>query len=288
VTPARSIRSAELRFDILGCPIQVRTPSPFAESLIRRLYAGYPDPPAGTPDVVLQLGTVTREGNRLWSVSAGGDEIAADPRLGPMLNRLEFEICRRVIEYRRDRIMLHGALLSRDGTSLFLSGASGAGKSTLALALSGRGFQVATDDVVLLDPGSASVDAIPRCFHLDLQSKRLLRDAGVTFPWRSLRHDFVTPADLETSSPSSQRLDTLICLHRTNSDTPELTPLSQAEMTGFLLHESAWGRHSAGEVLQTLTRLTGQARCYKLVMGRLDASVRLLDQLACSRLTPGI
>lgn len=283
MTPAPCASFAELRFDILGCRIQIETRSRVVQHLIRGLYTGYPDNQGNAPDAVFQLQTIGRNGTRFWRLSAGGEEIAALPRLGPMLSRLEYEICHRVIAKRRDRVMLHGAVLSRGGTSLFISGPSGAGKSTLGLALSAHGFRIDTDDVALLDIESATVDPIPRCFHLDVRSKRLLRHAGIKFPEASLRNNFVTPADLETCTPRSFRLDNLVFLDRTRSSSPCLAPLSQAEMTAFLLHESAWGGHAAGEVLSALIRVTRQARCYKLVMGQLDASAQLLDELICSR-----
>lgn len=51
---------------------------------------------------------------------------------------------------RRGHSLLHGAALASEQTSFAIIGPSGAGKSTLASALSRRGFQLLTDDVVVL------------------------------------------------------------------------------------------------------------------------------------------
>jgi hypothetical protein len=285
LTPAACVDPAVLRFDILGCRVGIATRSRLVQRLVRRLYGNYTDTAAGQPETVLQINTISQDGNRLWTLAAERDPISSDANLGSVLNRLEYEICRRVIERRRDLIMLHGALVSRDGAALFISGESGAGKTTLSMALSTRGFHVETDDVALFEASSTTFHPIPRCFHLDSRSKRLLRETGVQIPEASGRHSFVTPADLQACGSRGPTPDTLIALSPARSDSPALVPLTQAEMTGLLMRESAWGRQSGGEVLTAVIRLTRRARCYQLTMGSLDASVNLLDEL-CRRSTP--
>lgn len=281
MTPAACVDPAVLRFDILGSRIGLATRSPLVQRLVRRLYGDYTDTAAGQPDTLLQIDTINPDGHRLWTLAAERDPVSSDPDLGAVLNRFEYEICRRVIERRRDLIMLHGALVSRDGAALFISGESGAGKTTLSVALSARGFHVETDDVTLFEASSTKFHPIPRCFHLDSQSKRLLRDAGVPIPAASGRHNFVTPADLQACGTHGPTPHTLIALSPTRTTSPALLPLTQAEMTGLLMRESAWGRHSGGEALSALIRLTRQARCYRLTMGSLEASVNVLDELMC-------
>jgi len=157
---------AALRFDILGCRVGIVTRSHLVQRLVRRLYREFTDTSAGSPDTLVQVNTISHDGKRLWTVAAERDSVSSHPDLGTALNQLEYEICRRVIDRRRDLILLHGALVSRDGAALFISGESGAGKTTLSLALSGRGFHVETDDVALLESSSATFHPIPRCFHL--------------------------------------------------------------------------------------------------------------------------
>ena len=41
---------------------------------------------------------------------------------------------------------LHGALLTKDGQTLFLSGPGGAGKTTTALAFADAGYEILSDD----------------------------------------------------------------------------------------------------------------------------------------------
>ena len=285
MTSAARLSCAELRFDILGHRIQIGTRSTVVNQLVRGLYRNYADNSTAEPQTRLEIKSFRRNGNRLWTLAIESEEVVSHRRLGPVLNQLEYEICRRVIEQRRDRIMLHGALVSHSGTALFIAGPSGAGKSTLSVALSAYGFRVETDDIALLDTSSAAVNPIPRCFHLDSRSKRLLRAAGLEFQASAARNNFITPADLENGAAPCLNPDILIFLSRTASNSPTFTPVTQAEMAGLLLHESAWGRHSAAEALSALVRLTRNARCYKLVMGGLQASAQVLHELVCSRQT---
>lgn len=279
MTPAICADPAILRFDILGCRVGIATRSRLVERLVGRLYRDYTDTSAEPPDTLLQVSPISQDGKLRWTLAAGREPVSCHPDLGTALNVLEYEICRRVIDRRRDLVMLHGALVSRDGMALFISGKSGAGKTTLSLALSARGFHVETDDVALFEASSMRFHPIPRCFHLDSRSKQLLRATGVQMPETSERHSFVTPADLRACATRGPTPNVLIALTRTESDSATLATLTQAEMTGLLMRESGWGGHSAAEVLSALVRLTRQARCYQLTMGSLDASVKVLDGL---------
>ena len=72
-----------------------------------------------------------------------------------------------------------------------LVGPSGAGKSTLSVALSRRGFTLATDDVALLDPRTLHIFPIPSCVHLDRHSVLLLEADGVRLPNAGRQFSFV-------------------------------------------------------------------------------------------------
>jgi len=62
---------------------------------------------------------------------------------------LTTELCRRT---GGGGLLLHAAMLERDGRALLLAGAPGAGKSTLSVALATSGFGYLSDDVVAVTP----------------------------------------------------------------------------------------------------------------------------------------
>lgn len=72
-----------------------------------------------------------------------------------------------------DRQPLHAAAVSRNGTTLLLTGSSGTGKSTLAYALGCAGFEVMTDDSVYLQTRpSLRAWGIPRHLHISDDARR--------------------------------------------------------------------------------------------------------------------
>ena len=64
---------------------------------------------------------------------------------------LKAQLIEAVLRCARYEVALHAAALERQGQALLLVGSPGAGKTTLAIALSRIGFNVAGDDVLLLD-----------------------------------------------------------------------------------------------------------------------------------------
>ena len=61
------------------------------------------------------------------------------------------------------------------------------------LALAAHGYRIGGDDVALLNPKSGTIRPVPRCFHLDARSRRLLRNLRLPMPEESLRNAFLTP-----------------------------------------------------------------------------------------------
>jgi hypothetical protein len=60
------------------------------------------------------------------------------------------------------RIMLHGAVIARDGEAMLLVGGSGAGKSTLAAAALVGGWELLGDDLCVFRPESGRIQSVRR------------------------------------------------------------------------------------------------------------------------------
>jgi HprK-related kinase A len=67
-------------------------------------------------------------------------------------------------------LILHAAVVARDGRAVILPGQSGQGKSTLCAALVARGWRHISDEFALLDPASLAVTAHPRPISLKNRS----------------------------------------------------------------------------------------------------------------------
>lgn len=78
-----------------------------------------------------------------WERAGSLNEASVTPLLVDTLRKFAYR--------HSDYLMaLHSALLVREGKGVLLPGASGSGKSTLAAAMTARGFDCATDEVVVL------------------------------------------------------------------------------------------------------------------------------------------
>ena len=67
-------------------------------------------------------------------------------------------------------LILHSAVVARDGRAVIIPGQSGQGKSTLCAALVSRGWRHVSDEFALMDPASLMITAHPRPISLKNQS----------------------------------------------------------------------------------------------------------------------
>jgi HprK-related kinase A len=74
-----------------------------------------------------------------------------------------------------DHLIVHAAVLERDGRALVLPGRPGAGKSTLAAALALSGFRLLSDEMALISLGDGLLQPIPRPVSLKDTSIDIIR-----------------------------------------------------------------------------------------------------------------
>jgi len=257
----------------------VAAESPLALEFLRRLYGSCVN--QGTELSGERFSLERREGDRRrsWEVYHGAERLAGELSLGAALNHLEYQICLQIIDNNPNLIALHGATVLTASGAAFISGPSGAGKTTLSLALAARGYRVGGDDVALLDPRTHTIRPLPRCFHLDARSRRLLRNVGLSMPARTLRYAFMTPMDLGTRHAPASPVRLLLYLGRAENRRSQLQELSQGEMIVRLLSETPRGARSPNEILAALRPLVCASACYYLLRGRLSDTAETVAAL---------
>jgi hypothetical protein len=266
------------RFNVFGYTFGFAALSAPAHQLLYRLYGSFVADEADVTDT-FDL-EASRAGHaHVWTVSLGSQVVIQRPSLGSALSYFEYEVCQRVIAQSSDWIVLHGATLSTPQGAAFISGASGAGKTTLALALGARGYRVGGDDLALLGTQTGEVRPMPRCFHLDQRSRRLLRATGLRIPAQAARHQFVTPTDLDPSTAPLPPIRLIVLLSSGQGREPQLIPLTQAETVVRLRTEIRWGQYPALDLLSALSRLTSGTTCYQLTRGELRRTADLVGSL---------
>ena len=155
-------------------PVAFRVGSDWAGPVaaLRHLYAGYPE--ADVPDCTVRL-SAPRPWRR-WvrpQVAIGGDLMLPGTVPLPLDHALlaaEMSMNLQVALGWRRHLLLHAAVVERDGEAVILTGESGAGKSTLAALLMARGWRLLGDEFALLSPGDGQLSPHPRLVSLKNES----------------------------------------------------------------------------------------------------------------------
>lgn len=155
-------------------PVSFRIGSDWAApgAELRDLYAGFPA--ADVPDCTVRL-AAPRPWRR-WvrpQVAIGGDLTLPGTVPLPLEHALlaaEMAMNLQVALGWRRHLLLHAAVVEKDGQAAILTGESGAGKSTLAALLTGRGWRLLGDEFALLSPADGLLSPHPRLVSLKNES----------------------------------------------------------------------------------------------------------------------
>lgn len=158
----------QVRIGPVGFRIGSDWRAPIAQ--LETLYAAYPKPVDGVPDFTVRL-FAARPWRRMVrpAVMIGGDYVLPEAAPLPLAQGLlaaEMGMNLQMALGQRHFLLLHAAVVERDGQALILTGVSGAGKSTLAALLSLRGWRLMGDEFALLDPATGLLHAFPRLVSL--------------------------------------------------------------------------------------------------------------------------
>ena len=137
------------------------------------LYAGYPEP-ASVPDFTVRL-----EAPRPWrrwlrpQVAVAGDLTLPGALPLPLAHALlaaEMAMNLQLALGWRRHLLLHAAVVERDGRAVILTGESGAGKSTLAALMMAGGWRLLGDEFAMLAPDTGLLHPHPRLVSLKNES----------------------------------------------------------------------------------------------------------------------
>lgn len=152
---------------------------------LRALYHGYPD--TEVPDFTVRL-----DAPRPWrrrvrpQVAIGGDLTLPGAQPLPLAHGLlaaEMAMNLQVALGWRRHLLLHAAVVERDGRAVVLTGESGAGKSTLAALLTARGWRLLGDEFALVAPDTGLLHPHPRLVSLKNESVAVVAQALPDARW---------------------------------------------------------------------------------------------------------
>ena len=268
---------------------------PEIASALHLLYADFPiEPPGGICDFHARLQRLRRSA---WSRSVERVQFLLDDTsvLEPFprscaITLLEWGLNACVYRSANQFIMVHAAVVERDGCALLLPGRPGAGKSTLCAALVSAGWRLLSDEVALIDPAAGRLWPVARPISLKNQAIDVIRRfaPGLVFGPITTGTSKGTVAHVKPPSSSVRRIEEAawprwIVLPRYIDGAPlQLQPESKAQAFVGLARNSFNYALLGERAFVSLARTVGACACYRLTYSALDGAVAAMNTLARS------
>ena len=162
-------------------PFTAKIISPFRHFAARfqAVYAHYPLLDKAVPDFVIRVagtGGLRRFMRRqsMAYINTPPPYIPLPEHMAPLMFEQALNWC--VATRTFTHLLLHAAVVEKNGKALIIPGQSGQGKSTLCSALVTRGWRHLSDEFCLLDPATGLITAHPRPISLKNESIQAMRD----------------------------------------------------------------------------------------------------------------
>ena len=184
-------------------------------------------------------------------------------------------------------LILHSAVLARDGLAAIMPGPPGWGKSTLCAALSLRGWRLLSDEVALIRPADRQIMPVPRPVGLKEGSIDIIRrfdaNAKVGRAWPGTRKG--TVAHMRPPVESLARADEpatpawIICPRYEADAKTRLWRIPNADAFLHVAHD-AFNYSLLGHVgFETLANTVEQCDCYAFVYSDLEEAITAFNGL---------
>lgn len=168
-------------------------------------------------------------------------------------------------------LVMHAAVVARDGAALVMPGEPGAGKSTLCAALTFLDdWRLLSDELAILAPEIGKLQASPRPICLKNESVELVSAMpGVTLGplYRDTRKGTVTHAaapEASQSRPEPAKCRWIVFPHYSATDAPYCEELGRAEAFARIAEQS-FNRDRMGESgFRALCAMLNEARCFEI------------------------
>lgn len=192
-----------------------------------------------------------------------------------------------VSSHANDYLIIHAAVIEKDGHAVILPAPPGSGKSTLCAALVNNGWRLLSDELALIRVSDGKVVPLPRPVSLKNQSIDIIKSfaPGAIFSWSvndtmkgSVAH-MKPPADsVFRAAETAQASWIVFPKYQPDSSTSlKAVPQSRAFMR---VADNAFNYSLLGvQGFETLTTLIGNCLCYDFSYSKLDEAIATFSTL---------
>jgi HprK-related kinase A len=184
-------------------------------------------------------------------------------------------------------IILHSAVIEREGAAMILPAPSGSGKSTLCAGLSFHGWRLLSDELALIDPQALTITPLPRPISLKNASIEVIRRAAPGAAFGPVVHDTIKGSVAHVQPPTHAVRNgrvlarpgwVVLPRYEAAADT-RLRPLPKAQAL-MLLIDNAFnhGVHGA-QGFEALAAVIERSDCFEFTYSRLDEAIALMATL---------
>jgi len=185
-------------------------------------------------------------------------------------------------------LIIHAAVVEKNGRAAILPAPPGSGKSTLTAGLVLSGWRLLSDELTLIDRKTGQIQPLPRPVSLKNQSIDVIRQFAPDTYINRASHDTVkgTVAHMRPPRDSVRRQHETarpgwVIFPRWEAGAPTtLTPRSQAQTFMFLAQNAFNYSHLGADGFRVGAALIDQTACYDFHYSQLHEAIAAFDRLA--------
>lgn len=192
-----------------------------------------------------------------------------------------------VAQHAHNYLILHSAVVEKNGSAIILPAPPGAGKSTLCAGLVARGWRLLSDELVLISPETGEVWPIPRPISLKNESIEVIRSFAPEVTIGRASFDTAKGTVAHMRAPSESVLQAEVPAVPAWIIYPKYQAGASARLvakpkgTAFMhLIENAFNYTLLGlRGFEALTGMVDSCGCYDFSYSRLDEAITIFDGL---------
>jgi len=185
-------------------------------------------------------------------------------------------------------LIIHAAVVEKNGLAAILPAPPGSGKSTLAAGLVLAGWRLLSDELTLIDRKTGLIQPLPRPVSLKNQSIDVIRQFAPDAYINRASHDTVKgtvahmrpPRDSVLRQHEAARPGWVIFPKWEACAPATLTPRSQAQTFMFLAQNAFNYSHLGADGFRVGTALIDQTDCYDFHYSQLNEAIAVFNRLA--------